>query len=162
MSMITSDYILVSLKRPKHERKDTIPEGEQFVAQRISKGNVLVYSPFGPPRVELLSDYEIVGQMETLTMQEFWQEEIKEYKEKCRVLQLELDKKLKIEKVLVNNQATIVFFSDGTKEVSVLGKDERRVDFEKAVMSCCAKRFLGGYTPIVEGMNKVEIITQVD
>lgn len=65
-----------------------------------------------------------------------------------------------IEKVLVNGKATIVFFTDKTKSV-VVHDDDLPYDKEKAVAVAITKKFLGGYTPFKEVLEKVEVKTKI-
>lgn len=60
-----------------------------------------------------------------------------------------------IKKVLINGQATIVFFTDGTKSV-VVHNDDLPYDKEKAIALAIAKKFLGGYTAFKEVLDAVE------
>jgi hypothetical protein len=52
-------------------------------------------------------------------------------------------------RVIQNNNATVVFFEDGTKEVVIKSAYEE-YDLEKALAMCCAKKLLGGYTKFKE------------
>ena len=60
-----------------------------------------------------------------------------------------------IERVLVNDSATIVFFTDKSKQVVKLAKGDV-FDIEKAVAVAVAKHVLGGYTELKNVIEKVE------
>lgn len=53
-----------------------------------------------------------------------------------------LTNRLKVKKVIHNNPATIVIFSDGSKEVVKVHKDDK-YDKDIGVLLCIAKRQLG-------------------
>lgn len=60
---------------------------------------------------------------------------------------------LKVTKVIYNNPATIVFWSDGTKTVVKCGKDDT-YDKEKGFYIACAKKLFGNDYKAVGRMNK--------
>ena len=60
-----------------------------------------------------------------------------------------------VERVLVNDSTTIVFFTDKTKQVVRLAKGDV-FDIEKAVAIAIAKHVLGGYTELKNVIDKVE------
>ncbi len=51
-------------------------------------------------------------------------------------------KNLKVEKVIFNEPATIVFWSDKSKTKAVCSKDDK-YDAEKGFYICCAKKLFG-------------------
>ena len=60
---------------------------------------------------------------------------------------------IKVEKVIFNKPATIVFWSDNTKTVVVCGKDDT-YDKEKGFYIACAKKLFGNDYKAVGRMNK--------
>lgn len=60
---------------------------------------------------------------------------------------------IKVEKVIFNKPATIVFWSDNTKTVVVCGKDDT-YDKEKGFFIACAKKLFGNDYKAVGRMNK--------
>lgn len=60
---------------------------------------------------------------------------------------------IKVEKVIFNKPATIVFWSDNTKTVVVCGKDDT-YDKEKGFFIACAKKLFGNDFKAVGRMNK--------
>ncbi len=62
-------------------------------------------------------------------------------------------RELKVKKVIFNNPATIVFWSDGTKTVVKCGKDDT-YDKEKGFYIACAKKLFGNDYKAVGRMNK--------
>lgn len=62
-----------------------------------------------------------------------------------------------VERVLVNDKATIVFFTDKTKQV-VVHDDNLPSDLEKAVAMAIAKKYMGGYTNFKQVLNSVEFV----
>lgn len=60
---------------------------------------------------------------------------------------------IKVEKVIFNKPATIVFWSDNTKTVVVCGKDDV-YDREKGFYIACAKKLFGNNYKAVGRMNK--------
>ena len=63
------------------------------------------------------------------------------------------NRELKVEKVIFNKPATIVFWSDNTKTVVVCGKDDM-YDKEKGFFIACAKKLFGNDFKAVGRMNK--------
>ena len=63
------------------------------------------------------------------------------------------NRELKVEKVIFNNPATIVFWSDNTKTVVVCGEDDT-YDKEKGFYIACAKKLFGNDYRAVGRMNK--------
>ena len=62
-------------------------------------------------------------------------------------------RELKVKKIIFNNPATIVFWSDGTKTVVKCGKDDT-YDKEKGFYIACAKKLFGNDFKAVGRMNK--------
>ena len=63
------------------------------------------------------------------------------------------NRELKVEKVILNNPATIVFWSDGTKTVVKCGENDT-YDPEKGFFIACAKKLFGNDYKAVGRMNK--------
>ena len=60
-----------------------------------------------------------------------------------------------VKKVLVNGPATIIFWEDGSKTVSVCDKDDK-FDIEKGIGMCFMKKALGGsYTNVIDTLSRV-------
>lgn len=66
---------------------------------------------------------------------------------------IELTPRVKVEKVIFNKPATIVFWSDGTKTVVKCGENDE-YDKEKGFYIACAKKFFGNDYKAVGRMNK--------
>ena len=60
---------------------------------------------------------------------------------------------IKVEKVIFNNPATIIFWSDGTKTVVKCGENDT-YDKEKGFFIACAKKLFGNDYKAVGRMNK--------
>ena len=67
-----------------------------------------------------------------------------------------LNKQHNLPRILVNGNATIVWFEDGEKVV-VKHTDDNEFDLEKAVAMACAKKLLGGYGKFKELMDVAEV-----
>jgi len=61
-----------------------------------------------------------------------------------------------VQRVLLNDKATIVFFTDGTKSV-VVHNDDLPYDSEKAIAMAIAKKFMGGYTELKKVVDSVDV-----
>lgn len=64
-----------------------------------------------------------------------------------------------IKRILANENATIIFFSDDTKQV-VKHTDDLPYDLEKAVAIGCAKKLLGSYTEFEKVLGLVEKVSE--
>ena len=65
----------------------------------------------------------------------------------------------KIEKIIYNGPATVVFFNDGTKSVVKCSENDN-FDPEKGVAMACMKRLLGNKGSYYNNFRKVEIYTE--
>lgn len=60
-----------------------------------------------------------------------------------------------VKKIIVNGPATIIFWEDGSKTVSVCDKDDK-FDIEKGIGMCFMKKALGGsYTNVIDTLSRV-------
>lgn len=60
-----------------------------------------------------------------------------------------------VKKVIVNGPATIIFWEDGDKTVSICDKDDE-FDIEKGIGMCFMKKALGGsYTNVIDALSRV-------
>lgn len=69
------------------------------------------------------------------------------------ISKIELTPRVKVEKVIFNKPATIVFWSDGTKTVVKCGENDT-YDKEKGFYIACAKKLFGNDYKAVGRMNK--------
>lgn len=69
------------------------------------------------------------------------------------ISKIELTPRVKVEKVIFNKPATIVFWSDGTKTVVKCGENDM-YDPEKGFFIACAKKLFGNDYKAVGRMNK--------
>ena len=140
-------YITLKRKPTFTDRRSEF-RGEELVGKPLNKETVLVFSPFGPPVVELLNHFEVTGTMVDV-------DELKKFNNDMRIIHARMEvyfdmfmkeatKQISVERIIRNEDATIVFFSDGDKEV-VKKEPKEKDDHEKAVAIACAKKLLGGY-----------------
>jgi|GEM_PF-6090059 len=150
-------YLVLKTKQASQIRDLKTPKGETFIGQVLTKGTVLVYTPFRAPSVEQIDQYEIAG--ETISREDLQKIDAFQ-KEATRIvdgLTEILEAQVKIVDVMINKEATIVFFSDGDKVVVQLdGFDEH--DLEKAISVACAKKMLGGYTGVLEAIEITRVV----
>lgn len=69
------------------------------------------------------------------------------------ISKIELTPRVKVEKVIFNKPATIIFWSDGTKTVVKCGENDT-YDKEKGFYIACAKKLFGNDYKAVGRMNK--------
>jgi hypothetical protein len=150
-----SDYVLVERKKgvltgsPRDKFK---AEEKVSIAQDLGGGKILVYSAFGPPQVEIANDYHIIAKMYDLEEEKKREKEMASVQNQIKAFYQSLSHKVKIDKIIFSDIATVVFFNDGEKVVVKVSEDEESSDAEKGILAACAKKLLGGYAPIAEIM----------
>lgn len=148
-------YITLKRKPTFADRRSEFV-GEELIGKPLNKETVLVFSPFGPPVVELLNRFEVTGTMVEMS-------ELKKFNNDMRIIHArmeayyelfieEMTKQISIERIIRNEDATIVFFSDGDKQVVKRGLKEKD-DHEKAVAIACAKKLLGSYDALDKALD---------
>lgn len=128
--------------------KDEKEFNELMDMVRKADGNIQLCWEFKPSliiikrydRFSLIRHTEEESRVRMLTVEDFNQSE----------------KQQPIPRVLINGNATIVWFDDGDKVV-VKHTDDLPYDQEKAISMACAKKLLGGYSKFQELMDITEV-----
>lgn len=151
------NFVIVKRKRKSSYCNHQTEYYDLQPAQMLDNNTLLVWSPFGAPRVETKEDYIVLGRVKAVESLYELQNEVVHLKGEIEKLESKSKLALQINNVIVDKNATIVFFNDGTKEV--VKKDLRDAyDFEKALSMACAKKLLGGYTPLKNILEKSETV----
>lgn len=137
----------IALKRKSNPKRGLV-ETKEVVGIPLPGESVLILSPFGPPTVEMLDQFEVIGTMVDMDELEKFNNDMRIIHARMEVyfdmFMKEVTKQISIERIIRNGDATVVFFSDGDKEV-VKKELKEKDDHEKAVAIACAKKLLGGY-----------------
>jgi len=136
-----------------HFTKDAI-----YPALEVTEGQYAIFGFNCPTQIMPLADPRGRGPVFKLIKGEFIAEhhlmQMKFDLAKLRNICSSPEPKLEIDRIIFADEATIVFFNDGTKVVSQRERNEyeQSWDAEKGVMACLSKKLIGSYTAIERAM----------